>query len=224
VENLPANHALLGNIEYPLVRSKLRAWLALEEIYTGIIEATEIGNRDEFVSSLYSYVSVAFSIPIEKLQLCPWYEITRAFKEMYQINIPSLDFPMIRKRMQKETNEKVGWEYPGRTWYIWLHLFAGKYSWNVNYIEHLDIDDAIALLQEILVDDQQNKEWQWGMFEGAYKYNEQTRTSTFIPLERPEWMKPIPKPAKKVMVRKSELPVGLILKWDTDDHKYTRPQ
>lgn len=224
MESLSANHALLGNVECPVVRSKLRAWLALEEFYTGIVKAAEMGNREDLVSSLYSYVSTAFSISIDYLHTFPWYEITRAFKEVYQINVPSLDFPMIRKRIQKETNEKAGWEYPGRTWYIWLHLLAGAYSWSVNYIEHLDIDDAIALLQEILVDDQLDKEWEWSLFEGAYKYNEQTKTSKFMPLDRPEWMKSIPKPVKNIRIRASQIPAGLILKWNTDDRKLTRPQ
>jgi hypothetical protein len=225
VENLSANHARLGKVEYPVVRSKLRAWLVLEDFYNSIIEAAEIGNRDKLVSSLYSYISAAFTVPIEELQSCPWYEITRAFREIYQVNIPSLDFPMLRKRMQKETNKKVGWEYPGRTWYIWLHLLAGKYGWDKKYIENLDPDDAIALLQEILLDEQLDKEWEWGMFEGAYKYNEQTKISTFIPLERPEWMNPIaPKEMEKVRIRASQIPIGLILKWNTDDRKYTRPQ
>lgn len=222
--NLPADHALLGNVEYPLVRSKLRAWLALEEIYSDIAEAAGTGDREKLVNSLYAYVSTAFSIPIEKLQTCPWYEITRAFKEIYTINIPSMDFPMLRRIMHKETNEKLGWDYPGRTWFVWLHLLANAYGWSVNYIEYLDIDNAIALLQEILVDDQLKKEWEWSRSEIAYQYNENTKTSKFIPLERPEWMKAIPKPAKKVKIPSSMIPVGIVMKWDTDDSKYTRPQ
>ena len=153
--------------------------------------STEVGNRDGLVSSLYSYVSTAFSVSTEELQLLPWYEITRAFKEIYQINIPSINFPMLRKRIKKETNEEIGWEYPGRTWYVWLHLLANEYGWNINYIEHLDIDDGIALLQEILVNDQLNKEWEWSRSEFAYSYNQNTKTSKFIPLERPEWMRRI---------------------------------
>ena len=208
MENLPANHALLGNIKYPLVRSKLRAWLALEIFYSNIIEAAEVGNRDGLVSSLYSYVSTAFSISVEELQLLPWYEITRSFKEIYQINIPSINFPMLHKRIKKETNEEIGWEYSGRTWYIWLHLLAKEYGWSINYIEYLDIDDGIALLEEIMVNDQLNKEWEWSRSELAYSYNQNTKTSKFIPLERPEWMRPIPKPAKSTRIRESDIPVG----------------
>jgi hypothetical protein len=226
VENLSTNHARLGKVEYPLVRSKLRAWLVLEDFYSKIIEAAEKGNREEFVSSFYSYVSTAFSIPAEELQSCPWYEVTRAFREIYLINIPSLDFPILRRKMEeKGKNKKIEWEYPGRTWYIWLHLISKEYGWDINYIENMLPDDGIALLQEILLDDQLDKEWEWSLTELAYSYDANTKTSKFIPLERPEWMRPN-KVAKveKVKVRASELPIGIVLKWDTDTNEYTRPQ
>ena len=225
MENLLANHARLGKVEYPLVRSKLRAWLVLEDFYTGIIEAAEKGNREEFVSSFYSYVSAALSIPIEELQSLPWYEVTRAFKEIYQINIPSLDFPILRRKMLEERNKKIEWDYLGRDWYIWLHLLSKEYGWDIDYISNLEPNDGIALLQEILLDEQLEKEWQWSMSEMAYSYNEHTKITKFIPLERPDWMQPIvPKEIKKVKIKASEIPVGIVLKWDTDDHKYSRPQ
>lgn len=224
MENLLTNHAQLGKVEYPLVKSKLRAWLVLEDFYGNIIEAAEKGNREEFVSSFYSYVSAALSIPTDELQLCPWYEVTRAFREIYSINVPSLDFPMLRRTMEKKESHKIEWEYPGRTWYIWLHLLSKEYGWDINYIENLLPDDGIALLQEILLDDQLEKEWQWSINEIAYSYDANSKTSKFIPLERPNWMKPIPKPIEKVRIKASELPAGIILKWDTDDNKYSRPQ
>jgi hypothetical protein len=225
VENLSTSHARLGKVDYPLVRNKLRAWLVLEDFYTKIIEAAEKGNREEFVSSFYSYVSTAFSIPIEQLQSCPWYEVTRAFREIYLINIPSMDFPILRKKIQKETGKKIGWEYSGRTWYIWLHLISKEYGWDIDYVGNLDPDDGIALLQEILLDDQLEKEWQWSTTELAYSYDANTKTSKFIPLERPEWMQPNQTAkVEKVKIRASEIPVGVVMKWDTDDHKYSRPQ
>lgn len=128
---------------------------------------------------------------------------------------------MLRKIVQKETNEKIGWEYSGRTWFVWLHLLASAYGWSINYIEYLDIDNAIALLQEILVDSQLKKEWEWSMSEIAYQYNEHTKTSKFVPLDRPEWMQPISKPVKKTKIRISDIPVGLVMKWDENE---SRPQ
>lgn len=226
MENLLANHALLGNIEYPLVRSKLRVWLALEDLYADIIEAAEHGDREKFVSSMYSYVSAAFHVPIEQLELCFWNEVTRAFREAYNINRPALDFPMLRAKIHslKQDATKNGWEYEGRMWYIWLHLLSKAYGWTIRYIENLSIDDGIALLQEILIDDQLAKEWEWGMSQNAYSYDEHTKTSKFNPLKRPDWMQEVPKEIKKVKIRASDLPVGMILKWDTDTNVYTKSQ
>lgn len=222
MENLSANHAHLGEYDYPIVKVKLRAWLALEDFYSNIIGAAGRGDREEFVSFLYSYVSAAFNIPKEELQLCPWYEITRAFKLTYTANIPSHDFPLLHSK--ELPDQKATWDYPGRDWFIWLHLLAKEYSWDVEYISNLDVDNGIALLQEIMINNQMEKEWQWSMSEMAYSYNEQSKTSKFIPLERPDWMKPIPKPVEKVKIKTSAIPVGIVMKWDTDDHKYSRPQ
>jgi hypothetical protein len=222
VDNSSANYAHLGNCDYPLVRAKLRAWLVLEDFYNKILEAAGKGNREEFVSSIYSYVSAAFIIPKEDIYSCPWYEVTRAFRQIYETNRPSFDFPILQGVEDKEND--IDWDYIGRDWFVWLHLLAGKYGWNVEYIENLDVDDGLALIEEIMVDKQMEKEWQWSMSEIAYPYNEQTKKSIFHPLERPAWMRGKPKPAKKVKIKASMLPVGTVLKWDTDKNEYTRPQ
>ena len=222
MENQFANHARLGNFKYPIIKAKLRAWLVLEDFYNNILRAADKGNREEFVSSFYSFISAALFISEKDLQSCPWYEVTRAFREIYTINRPSFDFPILHNIEHK--NKDAEWDYSGRDWFNWLHLLAKEYGWDIKYIENLDLDDGIALLQEILVNEQLEKEWQWSLFEGAYSTDPTTHITKFVPLERPNWMKPIPKPAKKMKIKASELPIGLILKWNTDTNEYTRPQ
>jgi hypothetical protein len=222
VESPSANHARLGSISCPLVRAKLRAWLALEDLYSQIIEAAAGGNREKFVSSVYSYVSAATFVSREEMQAQPWYEVVRALKQIYRINMPTIDFPVLHDVEKKEG--KIEWDYVGRDWYNWLNLLAGKYGWEIEYIANLDVDDGIGLLQEILLDKQLQKEFQWSMSEVAYSYNNTTKITKFIPLERPEWMKPKQKPVKKIKIKVSELPIGLVLKWNTDTNEYTRPQ
>ena len=227
MEELLADHARIGNVEYPLVRSKLRAWLALEEIYSKIIEAAGKGDREKFVSSLYSYLSAALFIPIETLQSSNWYDVAVAFRSVYKINTPSFDFPLLRKRpkVDKQEQTKNGWDYPGRDWFVWLHIVAKEYGWDINYIENLPVDEGIALLQEILINEQLDREFQWSMSQTAYPYDANTKTSKFVPLNRPDWMKVIPNEnVQKVKIRASELPVGLVLKWNTDTNAYTKPQ
>lgn len=225
MENQLANRAHLGNYDYPLVKSKLREWLALEDLYTEIIEAAEEGDRERFVSYLYSYISAAFRIPLEEVKSFPWYEIAGAFTENHNINRPSIDFPILKKVKEKQQMTKNGWEYPERMWYLWLHSLAKTYHWDIEYIANLDIEYGIALWQEIMVDEQQDREWQWGMSEIAYYPDTKDGPTKFHPLDRPEWMKPTSDgKIKKVKIKASMLPVGMVLKWDTDKNEYTKSQ
>lgn len=211
----------LGEFAYPLVRHKLKAWLILEDLYIKILKAAEEGDGEGFISFLYSYLSAAFDVPEIEYS---WYEIARAFTTNHNHNRPSINFPILRLAKEKKEFLENGWEYPERTWFMWMHLLAGKYGWSIEYIANLEIDNAIALLQEILVDAQLDKEFQWSMSEIAYPYNEATKKSKFQPLDRPEWMQPVSKEVQKVKIRASELPVGLVLRWDTDTNAYTKSQ
>ena len=219
MENVPIVH--LGEFDYPLVKFKLKAWLDLEDLYTQILESAGTGNRERFTSSLYCYVSSAFSIPEDKVKEFHWNEIARAFTEIHNYNRLDYKFPILRRIKERHKNTQEGWEYPGRSWFIWLHMLVKLSGWNVEYIENLEPNTAIALLQEIMVEEQLDKEFIWSMSEVAYPYNETTRKSKFQPLDRPEWMKPIVKDeVPTVRMRKSELPMGLVLRYVPD----TKPQ
>jgi hypothetical protein len=90
-----------------------------------------------------------------------------------------------------------------------LHIFSSTYGWDEDRIANLDIDTAIGLLQEILITEQLDHEWQFSITELAYPYNETTKKSSFRPLPRPDWMKKIiPKVTK---IRKDFLPLGNII-------------
>lgn len=213
----------IGSIEIPLVRSKLREWLRLEDIRKDILDATEGRDGEKLIASLYSYVSVVSSISIDELMGCPWYEITRAYSKLTVINTPP-DIPFIQPRHKKMQDESVGWDYPNRQFYLWANIIAAAYGWSLDYIAELDIYDALPLIQEILVDDQLQKEWEWGMSQNSYSYDATAKKSKFNPLKRPEWMnankkvKEIP----NVTIRSGEMPMGMILRWE--DGKPSKPQ
>lgn len=217
-----SNHARIGDKDYPVIRSKLRAWLQLEDIRSDILDAARVGDKDKFVSSMYSYVSTAFSIPVEELSECFWAEITRAYLLVHNENAPNLNLPLIKPKASRPTPalEKVdGWEYPGRTWYFWLNTFSRNYGWSIEYIAELNVDDAFSLIQEIFVDEQLDREWQWSLSENSVSYDASTKKTKFNPLSRPDWMKPISEVMRdipKVKIRSSEMPVGLIYRWDND--------
>lgn len=222
------NHARIGKHDIPVVRSKLRAWLVLEELRTQILDAAEHRDRDKFVSSMYSYVSAALSIPVEELSQCFWAEVTRAYRIINDINIPNPNLPLIKDRPSKKKPSLItkteGWEYPGRMWYFWLHVFSKNYGWSIEYIADLDIDVAFSLLQEIRLDEQLLREWEWGLSEVAFSYDANTKKTKFVPLKRPDWMTVIAevKDLPNVKMKKSELPVGIVLRWD--DGKIDLPQ
>jgi hypothetical protein len=211
----------LGEFVYPLVRHKLRVWLVLEEHYTDLIQAAGKGDREKFCTSLYAYISAAFGYIEKEL---PWYELIRAFTSDHNHNRPSFDFPVLHTFKEKKKDTENGWEYTGRTWFMWLHQLAKEYNWDVEYIANLDLDYAIALLQETLVDAQLKKEWEWGLSPNCFSFEQSTQKSKFMPLDRPAWMLGVPKPIEKVRFKASEMPIGLVLRWDTSQNAYTKSQ
>jgi len=163
----------------------LRQWLHLEDIRSKIIEAAGNKNTELVVENLYSYISSAFGFNLS-LEKFPWIKVVEIYADITILNAPSLDFPILKAKIKE--NQKVPWDYVGRTWYLWSHLLAQNYGWNLEYISELDIDDGIALIQEISINDQMKKEWDWSLSEIAYPYNESSKRHEFKELGRPSWM------------------------------------
>ena len=198
--------------KYNLQRSNLRQWLHLEDIRSKIIEAA--GNKDIelVVESMYSYISSAFGFNLD-LEDLPWIQVVEIYAEISLLNAPKLDFPILKVRSKKD--QIPSWDYEGRTWYFWSHMLARNYGWNLDYIANFSIDDGIAFIQEIMIDDQMKREWEWSLSEIAYSYNEKTKKSEFRELERPFWMseqKEVKEP-KKIKIRKDMLPIGNIISY-----------
>ena len=208
---------LLGENKYSLDHIGLRKWLELEEIRENILEAAENGNIDNLALSLCSYISAALGISDNLLEL-PWFETAEAFNLIAVFCIPKYNFAILSPRPE-EDEVKSSWDYEERTWYLWSHVLASAYGWTLEYIADIDFNDALALIQEITIDEQLKKEWEWGLSELAYPYNESTKKSQFHPLPRPHWMKEtvIVKPIKKVRIPKSMLPVGIVRKLGRGD-------
>lgn len=186
-------------------RKLLKDWLDLEELRAKILEAAEKGNHAETSAAVVAYLTAASSVSYEP---GAWFEVVKDYENSLKANLPTHSFALLRTR---EKHEKMPWEYEGRTWYYWLHIFSKNYGWSENQIANLDIDTAIGLLQEILITRQEEHEWQWSMTEIAYPYNSSTKKSEFHELPRPDWMKKIvPKP-KKMRIRADLFPQGLIL-------------
>lgn len=197
---------ILAGKKYEADRAKLKRWLQLEGIREQIARAADREDRTGFVAHIYSYLSVALSIEEDFSQL-PWFEVIDAYKELNNLNSPELDLPLLHASYDVE---RVPWEYEGRTWYSWANTFSKNFNWSLEYIAELDIDDAIALLQEIKTDDQMEKEWEWMLTEISYD-----RKGKHKELPRPYWMRGIIIPENKsTKIKKSMLPVGNVVRWN----------
>lgn len=207
---------LNGNT-YQAKRFALREWLKFSEIQEKIIDAAEEKDAEKMADSLCLFLSAAVGVDARDF---PWYEVAEGYAIYTNLNRINERFPVLRE-MKKKFKEAVPWEYEGRTFYWWVHVLGQHYGWSIEYISALDMDDAIALLQEIMTDQQLEREWEWSLTEIAYPYNESTKKSEFKPLPRPEWMV-VPAMVTKPKIPKIRIPIdmmpkGIVLSYNPDE-------
>lgn len=209
---------LLGDNEYSLDRIGLRLWLELEGIREKLIKATGTGDIDNTALFILSYISVALGISTDTIQELPWYEVAYVYVDISMLCIPKYNLALLRPQESKQ-DRKVSWEYTERTFYLWSHTLAAEYGWTLEYISEMDFNDGLALLQEIIVQEQLDREWEWGLSEMAYEYVEAIKKSKFRPLPRPRWMteETIIQPIKKTRILKAMMPVGNVIRMEMPD-------
>jgi hypothetical protein len=202
----------VGGKDITIRRLLLRGWSELEELKQAMDDAISKKDFNEYFSKCVHFTEMASVQSVEWDKL-PWWEFLTAYAEIVKLNVPTKNFPILTESKQGKDIKKLPWEYPGRGWYFWLNLFASNYGWDEMPIAEMDIDTAIGLYQEIVMDEQFQREFQWGMSEIAYPYNTSTKTQNYKPLERPTWMLPLaPKHNPVVKMRKDMLPVGNIIR------------
>lgn len=163
-----------------------------------------------FVYTVQIIEMASISLPKINWENVPWIEVAKAYSLAMEINNSTKDFPILHG--SEEEKKELPWEYEGRNWYFWLNLFASNYGWREQEIAEMEVDTAIGLYQEITIDDQMSKEWEYGLSEVSYQYNSSTKKSEFKPLPRPDWMRPIiPKELPIIRIRRDMLPVGVIV-------------
>ena len=202
--------------ENKIERKKLKMWIQLEDLKSKLYQDFSNSNFKSFSETIIQYLNIAYDLEDSTMLAdLPWWEIAGAFEKAKIINIPKLKIPMIMTRIKKDgvLEKSYAWDYPERTWYVFLNQFSRNYSWTIEYIENLDVDDAIALLQEMNITEQLEREFYYSLSEIAYPYNEARKVGVFKPMERPEWMREFVKvlEPRKTKIRKSFMPVGLII-------------
>ena len=197
----------LGETEISITPPKLKCWLELEQIRIQLNTAVERKDIQLTGELLCAYVSTAVDVEVEEL---PWYETANGYVYIREACVPNQEFPILHA----EPQEDDAWDYSGRDWYLWSHCISSSYGWSLECVGDLDFNDAIALIQEIFIEKQLEKEWDWSLSEASKTYNSTTKKVEFKPLPRPKWMLmgkiiEAPKPTK---IPKHMMPVGNVIK------------
>ena len=181
-----------------------RQWIELENIKSKIIEAVENSHPD-FPVYLLDYISTALGVSSKWFEKAEWIKIVELFYACLARS-PKVDIPLTSPSKEKFKDDP--WTYEGRTWPLYSHLIAQAYGWTLKEISQLQVGSALSMIQEIMVDKQLEKEFQYGLSEIAYPYNKSTKKSVFKPLDRPYWMRPTFNP--QIDIPRFKIPVGMM--------------
>ena len=185
----------VGSNKIAVEKPHLKKWIDLEQVKA---------KETDRAKKVYHYLSVFLDVPESEFATLPWEVAISHYVDCLTLSRPTIDFPFLKH--STKTNTQYAWDYPERLWYAFSHLIAKAYSWTLEYIADLDLDDGLALLQEILVDRQLEFEWQWSLSELAYPYDNHTKTSKFKALPRPGWMQG----AADLTIKKVKIPVAMM--------------
>lgn len=185
---------------------KFGRFLRLEEIKDKIFQAAK-RKEEQFPDLVTSYISAAFLIPKAIITRLPWEVTFSLFALATSKYVPTVKIPLLKPHKSK--GNKDPWDYEGRVEHLYIHLLAKSYGWDVEDIENLPIDRAMALVQEVITDEQLDREFLWTMSERSYIYDSKTKSGRPNPLERPYFMKEPVKEPKKIMMRADMLPPGV---------------
>lgn len=188
--------------------SKFEVWSKLESIAIDISKAVDL-NIIQFSKLVLLYTSTALCIPMWVFSKIGWSNTLSLYFLAVSLNSPK-KIPLLTTISNKKKDRPVSWDYEYRNYVYWSHLLSATYGWTLEYVSNLDTNIALAHIQEILTDQQLNREFTWSTTEVAYPYNATTKESKFKPLTRPYWMLEKAQPLKKIKILKSHMPSGLI--------------
>ncbi len=200
-------HLLITHRKY-----KFKEWIELEDRRIEIDRASD-RSTDEFPKFVVRFLSDALKVPRWVWARLPWTEVWAAYLGV-SVSLSFKDYLPIVSLPTDEKFTKPVWDYPNRNWYFYANLIAHTYGWTLKEIANLSIFEGMACVQEILLNDQMEREFQWGMSEASVSYDEKTKTSKPNPLPRPYWMKqakpdePPPIPRFKIPARL--MPMGVV--------------
>lgn len=187
-----------------LYHPKFGKFLQLEDVKNKIVHAARIKD-EKFPELVISYISAAFLIPAIFIRNLRWDLLIVLFSWTVGRSTPTNRIPLLRPSKQKESKEP--WDYEGRSYAMYVHILSSAYGWTKKQIDNLDVDFALALVQEILTDEQLDREFLWSMSERSYIYNANTKSGKANPLDRPYFMRYEVQAPKTTKILKSMMPM-----------------
>lgn len=199
----------LGGREWSISRARLGGFIRLQQARESLHKGVDEADNGLITDSLYECLRVAIpDLKPTDFHSAPWYEVFSAYLVVEQINTIPEHYEYSIIRFAQASRRGVPWDNPLRSSIIWIHIIARAYGWSKEQIENLWPEEAVAFVQEILADDQHEREFIHSLSQVAYQYNKATKKSKYVPLTRPIWMTARRKREVVTLLRKDLLPVG----------------
>jgi hypothetical protein len=204
----------LNDKEYSPLR--LGDFFTLEELRDKFLSAVRKKDKKLFKKYLLETLELQTK---EKVNPPDLITALRSLVEIYKNNKIDAEAVMLvpppknpNPKLNATQQEQDRWDYKTRYVAQWIDAFARAYHWSLEQIINLEVNVATYLFQEIRVNEQFEKEWQYSLSELAYQDKDGSGTRRFVPLKRPYWMNEhIDGVIKKVKIRKDMLPSGHII-------------
>jgi len=203
----------LGERAWQVKRARLGGFLRLQQARESINRGIQNADNGSIVDGLLEFLRVCIpDLEAKDFHSAPWWEVFVAYVAVERLNrLPhAAEFAILR--FPSDSHRTVPWDNPLRSVILWIHLIASTYSWAKDQIEQLWPEEAVAYVQEILADKQEQREFFHSLSEVAYRYNKATKKSTYKPLTRPAWMVMRSKGGDLVTVIRADMvPVGNVI-------------
>jgi len=198
---------MLGGRVIKVSRARLGLFLRLERRLREARQAIKNHDVGSLINSIRSYLELAIGEEVDPLD-CNWAEFFSAFILLVSLNrIPS-HIKALTARDHRRSRPPP-WDHPDRTYVLWIHLIATNYGWSREEIENLWPEEAAAFVQEILIDEQTKREWEYFLSPIAHPTDKRGK-DMFKPLPRPLWMQEGAR-VKKMKIPRKLLPSGRII-------------
>lgn len=204
----------LGGREYTATRVRLGQYLRLQAIVEALEEAVEGRDSGAINDAILKYLITAIpGLDRERLRPLPWFELLNAYHQVSTLNtIPEATRFAILRRVEERKGRSIPWNYVGRSAIFWTHVIASAYHWSKGAIENLWPEEAIAFIQEIMVEDQLDREFLHSLSDVAYHYDKTTKKSRYKPLARPLFMiQGTQQKPRRILLHRRMLPIGNVI-------------